>query len=63
MLYNLSDRMLAFYNSNPKHEKLDLEWIRKNTVILHYYGRQKPWKENYRGILDVFYRELKDQNF
>ena len=59
MKYNLSDRMLAVYNSDPKHTKCDMEWIRKNTVIIHYYGKQKPWNDTYYGKLDVFYKELK----
>ena len=61
MKYNLSDRMLDFYNfyhSAPGQERLDLEWVRKNAVVIHYYGKQKPWNDNYRGKLDVFYREL-----
>ena len=60
MKYNLSDRMLSFYNADPSHKKIDLEWVRENTVVIHYYGKQKPWKKNYLGILDVFYREMKD---
>ena len=35
--------------------------MRQNTVIIHYCGRNKPWKPGYVGILDVFYRELKEQ--
>lgn len=59
MIYNLSDRMLTIYNSDFTHKRIDLDWIRKNTVIIHYYGKQKPWNSHYRGILDTFYRELK----
>lgn len=58
--YNLSDRMLSHYNADPRHEKLDLEWVRKNTVIIHYYGKNRPWKDKYSGILDVFYHETVD---
>lgn len=62
MRYNLSDRMLVVYNSNPNNkQKLDLDWVRKNTVIIHYYGKQKPWKKPYFGSLDTFYRELKEE--
>jgi lipopolysaccharide biosynthesis glycosyltransferase len=35
----------------------DLEWVRKHSVIIHYCGRNKPWKDNYMGKLDVFYKE------
>lgn len=61
MKYNLSDSVLAFYNAEPGHKKRDLVWIRKNTVIIHYCGRQKPWKKPYLGMLDSFYREVRDK--
>lgn len=58
-IYNLSDRVLTMYNViAPYYEKIDLDWVRENSVIIHYCGRNKPWKERYMGVLDVFYREL-----
>lgn len=57
MRYNLSDRDLLTHNANLSNEYLDLDWVRENAVIIHYYGKNKPWKEKYHGILDVFYRE------
>lgn len=62
MKYNLSDRMLSAYNSDLSHDRVDLEWIKSNTVIIHYYGKNKPWKTPYLGKLDVFYKELKGIN-
>lgn len=59
MIYNLSDRTLNLYNADPTNEKRDLAWVRENSVVIHYFGRNKPWKENYRGILDIFYYENK----
>lgn len=56
--YNLSDRVLAFHNADMQNERLDAAWVRENSVILHYCGRAKPWKENYHGSLGVFYQEL-----
>ena len=57
--YNLSDRLIALNNLNPVgNEIIDMDWVKKNTVIIHYYGDNKPWKEKYNGILDVFYNEL-----
>ena len=58
MRYNLSDRMLAVYNSGLTHEKRGVEWVRENTSVIHYYGKQKPWGNTYIGVLDVFYQEL-----
>ena len=58
MRYNLSDRMLAYHNANPKNQTLDLQWVKDNASIIHYYGKNKPWKSGYIGILDVFYHEI-----
>lgn len=58
MIYNLSDRMLILYNSNILNEKIGIEWVRENSTIIHYFGKNKPWKKNYIGILDVFYQEV-----
>lgn len=55
--YNLSDRSLNLYNANPQNEPIDLQWVRENGVIIHYYGKNKPWNDNYNGVLDVFYKE------
>jgi len=35
--------------------RLNLDWVYRNSVIIHYRGRNKPWKENYVGQLDVSY--------
>lgn len=58
MRYNLSDRILAQYNADPRNEKLDLDWVRAHAVVIHYCGNNKPWKANYNGVLDVFYTEF-----
>lgn len=55
--FNLSDRILSFHNADPRNERLDLDWVRRNAVILHYCGKNKPWHEHYSGILGTFYRE------
>ena len=59
--YNLSDRVLNFYNGSHPKEKRDVNWVRRNTAIIHYCGRNKPWNEGYTGTLGVFYRELMDR--
>ena len=58
--YNLSDRDIMWHNADPTKEKIDLKWVENNAVILHYYGRNKPWKDNYKGILGVFYTEQEE---
>ncbi|MGI6685248.1 MAG: glycosyltransferase family 8 protein [Bacillota bacterium] len=60
MVYNLSDRYLLLHNINPKNigNKKDISWIKRHTVIIHYCGRNKPWKENYLGVLGKFYTQF-----
>lgn len=36
-------------------QKIDIKWVVNNACIIHYYGRNKPWKDEYLGDLDVFY--------
>ena len=55
--YNLSDRLIRANNADPRNEKIDLQWVRDHAAILHFYGKNKPWKEHYSGILDSLYWE------
>jgi lipopolysaccharide biosynthesis glycosyltransferase len=60
LVYNLSERYQRACNIRllPGETKVDLDWIRKNAVIIHYCGKNKPWKANYLGELNVFYDEI-----
>ena len=54
----------CFYNLDEatyRRNRLNLQWVRKNTVFVHYNGKNKPWKNNYRGELDVFWHEKREQ--
>lgn len=53
--YNMTEALYQLHA--PVERELNMEWIRKNSVIIHYCGRNKPWKEPYIGQLDVFYKE------
>jgi len=57
--YNMTERLYQMHA--PFEKGLDLDWVRKNSVIIHYCGRNKPWKENYVGQLDVFYKEAAER--
>ncbi len=61
--YNLSERCFHLYNLRPENweHPLTLDWVRQNTAIVHYCGRNKPWKEKYIGSLNRFYLELEQQ--
>lgn len=57
LLYNMNDRVLFFHNAEPQSAKLDESWVRDNSVIIHYFGNNKPWKKHYIGALGEFYHE------
>ena len=53
--YNMTERLFMSHIFDT--EKFSLDWVRKNSIIIHYCGRNKPWKNNYIGSLNVFYNE------
>ena len=53
--YNMTERLFIMHSAFEKG--LDLDWVRSHSVVIHYCGRNKPWKENYFGSLNVFYDE------
>ena len=56
LLFNLSDRAIFKHNLNLTNKtKIDFNWVKENAYILHFYGKNKPWKEDYKGILKPFY--------
>lgn len=57
--YNMTENLFMLHA--PFEKKLDLEWVKNNSVIIHYCGRNKPWKENYIGVLNSFYEETVSQ--
>ncbi len=56
--YNLNEKYFRFYNLNPANPKKDLDWVRENTVIIHYCGKNKPWLPNYHGKFGEFFHEV-----
>ena len=59
--YNLGDRNLNYYNLNNPKEKIGMKWICKNTVVIHYFSRNKPWNSVYLGKLGVFYNKILEE--
>ena len=58
-LYNMSDRLLL----HPSFENgllplITVNWVKEHCVIVHYFGKNKPWKETYIGFLGKFYEEI-----
>lgn len=58
IIYNLSDRGIKFHNFYNKNQ-IDFNWVKQNTKIIHYYGKNKPWNSDYKGILNYFYNKYK----
>lgn len=58
--YNMTERMLRF---ETVVEGRDEAWhhMEEVTRIIHYIGRNKPWRKNYSGRLDIFYLEAARQ--
>ena len=54
--YNMTERLFAF-RRRPGDRPLDINAVRRYAVIIHYCGRNKPWKPGYVGRLNVFYEE------
>lgn len=52
-IYNMTEKLLIQKNYLPR---INLSWIKENSVIIHYCGKNKPWKNKYKGILNKFYK-------
>ena len=57
-IYNLSDRAIRYYKRKNKKE-ITIPWVDENVKIIHYIGKNKPWKEDYKGILQGYYEKYK----
>lgn len=61
--YNMTERILrlqqlpgvAGLQTLQGMDPVDVKWICKNSCVIHYIGKNKPWKERYSGKLDFFY--------
>ncbi len=53
--YNMSEKLYQWHA--PFEKGLNMQWVKENAVIIHYCGRNKPWKENYVGQLNLFYEQ------
>ena len=54
-LYNYDVRKNPIYEAISMGE-WDLDWVIKNTVVLHFCGRDKPWDEDYIGRFASLYK-------
>ena len=51
--YNYDARRYSTYKVKYSY---DLDDVMENTAILHFCGKRKPWKENYRGKFNSLYQ-------
>lgn len=59
--YNLSDRIMLLANiARQPANRLSAQSVRKDSCLIHYCGRNKPWKKRYAGVLGCFYEEEKE---
>ena len=54
-IYNFDARYSLIYQAKSQG-KWDLTWVIDHTVFLHFAGRDKPWKSNYRGRYSGLYK-------
>ena len=54
-IYNYDARYSLIYQTKSQG-KWDLNWVIDHTVFLHFAGRDKPWKSNYRGRYSGLYK-------
>ncbi len=55
--YNLDEKTYYHYSVLGK---INLDWVEKNTVVIHFNGGKKPWAEKkYRGKLGGYFERFK----
>jgi len=59
LVYNMTDRLLLHPDTIEKG--VNLEWVANNTAIIHFCGRNKPWKDRYTGQLGFIYHHIAAQ--
>lgn len=60
-LYNLDEKTFKKYSSGSAgNKRISLDWVRKNTVVIHFNGKHKPWSDkHYSGKLGEFFERYK----
>lgn len=53
-IYNVSEKMV---------NACTYEWIEDNSKIIHYCGKNKPWNDKYKGVLNKFYNKYSCEIF
>ena len=54
-LYNYDSRRFEAYLLKSGGE-MTMDWVMRNTVILHFCGKRKPWQDSYSGRFGALYK-------
>ncbi|WP_249872396.1 glycosyltransferase family 8 protein [Oceanobacillus saliphilus] len=55
IFFNYDARFYHFYKLTSKN-KVDMNYVIKNTSIIHFCGKKKPWHKNYSGKFHSLYK-------
>lgn len=55
ILYNYDPRFYRYYKILSKGS-IDMDYIIRNTSIIHFCGKKKPWNKNYTGKFHSLYK-------
>ncbi len=53
-IYNMDEKTLSLFRK-------DIDFVKENTIIVHYNGKYKPWLNGYKGKLDCFYPPVENK--
>ena len=60
--YNYDARYYRYYRLTS-NGKVNMDYVMRNTVILHFCGKKKPWHENYSGEFHSLYKHYEKLAF
>lgn len=60
--YNLDEKTFKAYSKKSAGKnRINLDWVKENTTVIHYNGKQKPWHEKpYIGKLGEYFEKYKN---
>lgn len=61
-LYNYDVRYYRLYKMRS-NKVWDMDYVIRNTVILHFCGKKKPWKKDYSGKFHSLYKHYEKLTF
>ena len=61
-LYNYDVRYFNYYKM-LNNNRCDMDCVIRNTVILHFCGKKKPWNNDYKGKFHSLYKHYENLAF